>query len=291
MAINPWYKNNQTGEVVYGGGGGGDRTGWTPMGESEITSFMNTLSPTQQFFIRPGEDYNFGNPDKWQTRYTPNVQNTMVDSQKLSDVSSYGSLGQSVTDTASQNLPQTTDPADLFQPNLYPYSRSNSSSINTSDSFSGLDEATRNKIIESILPNLLSSAKEASGAPQRFEDTATKAYEKQARDAIETSARNVMESMGRRGLMNSSVSEEALRGAISDIARSVGDQRYQTSLDAEQMRLALPSIMSNLMGLGQYSQGGSTGLSTGTSESAQPNVPYENMMNFILGLSPTLVSG
>jgi len=114
-----------------------------------------------------------------------------------------------------------------------------------------MDQGYRDQLLGGILPSLVSSAQ---NLPQNISDyvgNANQMYQQQSRRALEEAMPGVLNNLAARNMLN------------SQIIPYFADKTMQAGMDAAQMQMNVPSILSNLAALGQYSTG--MGQSTGGS--------------------------
>lgn len=180
---------------------------------------------------------------------------------------------------------------DLFQPGLFSSSNSwgNSLGMNTSNqnSFSGLPEGTRNQLLTAILPQLTQSIGGLNAVPGQTADAASRMYGNLSRQALEQSLPDILNQLAGRGVLNSSVGSDAISNAAMQIIPNFANAGYQSQIDAGNQRMQIPNILGTLLGLGNYSQGSSTGMGLNTSQNASqssnPLEPYQLLSNFLMG--------
>lgn len=220
----------------------------------------------------PGEDYDY--TGKWDAGNNATIPGNETKSKLSGEYGTYWN----------------NDPTDLFQPNIYSTSQSGSKSMSnsgsTSESFNGLDDATRAKILESVAPALTSIIEKLKSAPGDYSKAATDQYKAQTRDDIETVIPQIMEEFSSKNLMNSSMQNDVLSRAISEIVKSYGEKGRQAKMDEATMLNDVAKTLGGITGLGQFSK--STGASTGTSESESsslsqnPGEAYDRILNWLL---------
>ena len=178
--------------------------------------------------------------------------------------------------------------ADIFQSDLYPKSESNSTSTSTSTSASrsGLEDKYIDQIMGATVPELTKSISGLSDAPNQYAQNAIEKGNASGKEALKFAGQNVLESMANRNMINSSVAGDAMGNAIGGVAKNTQNLGYQAGMDEANMKMSVPQILASLASLGNVSQ--ASGVSSSTSDSnslsEQPNVPYQNAMNFILGM-------
>lgn len=161
---------------------------------------------------------------------------------------------------------------DLFQPDLYPKTES------TSNSRSGLSNEYVEPIMGSVIPQFASSINGLSGAPDKYSENAQEMANASSKEALKFAGQNVLESMASKNMLNSSITGDVMGRAIGDVAKNTQNLGYQAGKDASEMKLTIPQILSSLAQLGNVSESASSSLSE------QPNVPYQNAMQLMLGM-------
>ena len=151
--------------------------------------------------------------------------------------------------------------SDLFQPGKFPTSRS------------GIGQEYLDSIMGAVTPRLTESIGKLPGQAAAIGENARELGSSQGREALKFAAENVMESLGNRNIANSSVTSGALGRATGDVARNLQNLGFQSGIETGKAEMQVPGILAGIAELGNVS------------ESQQPNVPYEALQRFILGLS------
>ena len=191
---------------------------------------------------------------------------------------------------------------DIFQPGLFPWSGSynqsqsggmsqggsiggstgTSGSINTagSQSFSGLDPAIRDAVVNSILPAFQSGMSNLEANQNQSLEAARDLYSNIARGAIEDSSQGILGSLANRGMLQSSVAEGAIGRAMGDIAKGEAQKGYETALLQANQKGQQPYQLGGLLGsLGKFSEAGSQSAGTSASQQQSINQSFQNAMN------------
>ena len=179
---------------------------------------------------------------------------------------------------------------DIFQPNLFPTSSNVSSStgLNTafSNSFSGLDNNNRQSLMGAILPQLTGQISNMPGNIDAYMGNANQMYQGQMKRGLEQFMPQVLEGMNSRGMLNSSLTSDALANTAAQIIPTFADKSFQAGMQGAQMKASMPQILGQLASLGQVSRGssGSTGMTQANSraQTSNPLAPYELLSNFLL---------
>jgi len=208
----------------------------------------------------------------------------------------------------TSELPPGLTDIDLFQPDVYPTTESESESESSgtsssqsssqnqaaslsqqsgassafNQSFSGLNEADRSQLMGAVLPMLV---QQVGNLPQTIDDyvgNAANMYEGQARTLMGDAMQGLLNNLAGRNMLNSSVAGDAISKTMGQIFPTFADKTYQAGMEGANMRLQMPQILGNLAQLGQFSTGlggsqstnlgqsasGSLGTSASTSQSA-----------------------
>jgi len=175
-------------------------------------------------------------------------------------------------------------------------SSSRSSGSNFSNSFSGLDQANRNRLLDSVMPQMEQSVGNMYGNIDQYTKNATDLYKSTANSMLKDSMPAYLDQLAAKGVLNSTMGQNSLGDALTNLTRGAADKSYESGMQAAQMKYNMPSMLSPLINLGQYSQGESGGStnsysdsessSEGVSDSRSTNTlaPYELLMNSYLGL-------
>jgi len=126
-----------------------------------------------------------------------------------------------------------------------------------------MDQGYRDQLLGGILPSLVSSAQNLPQNISNYVGNANQMYQQQSRRALEEAMPGVLNNLAARNMLNSSVASDAVSKTAQQIIPYFADKTMQAGMDAAQMQMNVPSILSNLAALGQYSTG--MGQSTGGS--------------------------
>ena len=267
---------------------------------------------------------------------------------------SYSSSGGGTTPPTGSGGPQTsvdpTGPAagsdvnDLFQPTLFPTSGSQSTtgstatsanesanqstnqslntstnqsvnqSSNESESFSGMPEWFSSDLLNNLLPELKGSFEDLPGQVDQWRDHNLAASRSAAKNLLDGNLTTMLADLAKRGLTGGSAMREGISDAAMTSAREMAGRDQTTMANANQMRMQIPGLLTNIAGLGQFSKGSSSGGSSGsslgtsfgassgqstgsssgssdssssgqsTSQSADPLAPYQLYSNMLQGM-------
>jgi hypothetical protein len=158
-----------------------------------------------------------------------------------------------------------------WTPKGVPYSTSSSGG----NSFSGMDWSKSPVSFQyvqdqaNMLPQLA----------QNVGDSSYQRYSQMMKDALgdKGSFANVLNEMGGRNMMGSTVQSDALGNAALGITRDIGDKAYASDIQANLARMNIPQILAQIAGLGQVSQGSTSG----SSYSADPSRPEQIIAGLI----------
>ena len=182
-----------------------------------------------------------------------------------------------------------SDNVQLFQPDLYPESGSNSGSVSfnnsgsNSNTYSGMDYD--NPYIKDLFDKIQNSTNDMSGNIDSYTQSAADSAEAAARMQAKNSMPGLIDSLAQRGILNGKTGQKAIQGLLANIAEESAMKNYSAGMEGAKMKQSIPQILGQLANLGKYSQGSSS--STGTSGnvsqneswSKDPSVPYKNMMD------------
>ena len=192
------------------------------------------------------------------------------------------SSGTTPTTQPATTVNTTPTPAEKYNipTNLYPTTSSNSSSSSSSYSHSGIN--WDNPLNKAVLPSLTNAATGLQGKVDLMGTQLRDMYANDMRRAMNpNNFQGVLNSLSNRGMLNSSVAENALSKAGNIAARSIADKAFDANIAQTQRQLEVPSILSGIAQLGNESVSSSESNSSNTSSSSNPLAPYELMAQYM----------
>ena len=158
--------------------------------------------------------------------------------------------------------------------NKFPRSESSSSS----SSWSGMNWNT--PFGKSVLGPLMSSIGQLPGLAKALPGTLQGMYSNLMRGSMGPEAfQGTLNSLANRGVLGSSVAENAMGSAASGIASNVGQRGYESFLQGLQAQMNVPSMLAQIAQLARESR--SSG--TSSASSSNPLAPYELFAKLLLG--------
>ena len=171
-----------------------------------------------------------------------------------------------------------------------------------SDSFSGLDEATRTQLMNSIMPLMTESTEGLYENIDKYTQGATDLYQSSADKLMRESMPQYLEQLASKNILNSSVGGGAMSDVLRGITGDAATKSFEAGMESAAMKANIPSMLAPLVQLGQYSTdksgsessslgssfsestGESTSGSTSESETVDTLAPFELLKSFYLGL-------
>ena len=155
------------------------------------------------------------------------------------------------------------------------YPSSGSSSIQRSESAidwtSGLGQT--------LLPLIRTWAKKVPGIAQDMGQTLQDQYNSLMRSALQPQAfQGVLNQLANRGVLDSSITKDALSDTASRIAQKIGEQGYLSVLEGLQAQMGVPQILSKLAELARSAKT----QAVSQSEYSNPLAPYELMARMMM---------
>jgi hypothetical protein len=176
---------------------------------------------------------------------------------------------------------------ELFQPDLYPYTKSvqGGSSSQKSSSYSGIPQAYQSELLSAIIPELVSTSQNLPEVIGTYTDEAQALYESMMRGMMEETMPQAIETLANRGMLQSSAAENILAQLGAEAADYSGQKLYETAMQAAQMRLGVPELLSQVAEVGKASTSKSSGSSSSSaiSETANPLAPYKLLYDVLYG--------
>jgi len=118
-------------------------------------------------------------------------------------------------------------------------------------------------VASGLLPQLLSTARQLPEIAENLGETLQGQYSNIMRQALSPEAfQGTLTTLANRGLLNSSIANEALANVASAIARNIANQAYTSALQAEMAKMKVPSLLGELVALGRESTSGALSKST-----------------------------
>jgi len=130
---------------------------------------------------------------------------------------------------------------ELYQPDKFPWS------------FSGIDPTVMGKIIPELGDQLLEAMKNFDSNVGRYFQAAVDDNQVGIQDLLKGVLENSVNSLSSRGILNSSITADAIGTATGDVMKNVQNQNMQAGLEAAKMHLSKPNLLGDLMQLGQFS--------------------------------------
>ncbi len=160
------------------------------------------------------------------------------------------------TNTAQPQGPE------LFQPDLYPTSRSSS--------VSGIDFS--NPYVQKMTGGILDRIGGLDAQTDASYDNAVSGARDVSRDQITGTTNNMLRNLTNRGILDSSFAPSAVGTALGNLAQGTQQNVYNAGVSKAQQKFNTPSMLAGLAQLGQRS--------TSSSLNEDRSAPYRNVMDF-----------
>ncbi len=150
-----------------------------------------------------------------------------------------------------------------------PYSAQQSSNVSAEDV--GIDWS--DPFASQILPMLTQTAQGLPSLASGMEDTLTTGYSEMLRNALGPGAfQPTLNDLSKRGMINSTVASDALRGTATNISNSISNQAFAAKLASQQAQMGVPTALGDLAKLAQTSTKRQQAQSSALQE--DPSAPY-----------------
>ena len=120
--------------------------------------------------------------------------------------------------------------------------------------YSGLPESYRNQLLSFTMPALQSGVENMEGNIDDYTQNALGTYRNEFNQYINDAIPKQLRSLGKRGILDSSVAENTLSQTYSDALRKSSGMGYNTAMEAAKMKTQIPQTLGNLLQYGQYSE-------------------------------------
>jgi len=240
-------------------------SGWMP------TGYTNTAATTGgDFFNFPLDIY-------------PSSESNST-STSGSNALNYGTSGsQNTSNNSSLN---TSDTGSLNTGVSSSVNNSLNNSENSSYNYSGLPAEYRDALLAAIIPQLITSANDASANYDEYTNQALGSYQQTLQNALRENVPAILAKLANRGIINSSEGSGALGTVMGNAAIDASTKGYNTAMQAALAKATnIPDLLAKIAGLGQYSTGTSEGTSTGTSTGSSLGNTYGTSYGTSLGTS------
>ena len=210
--------------------------------------------------------------------------NTASGSQLASNASYYGTGANDLSKTYNDYYGVNVSPDQVqnymtggqgagttWTPTGVPYSQSSGGGT----SFSGMDWSKSPVSFDYI-------KQQAAGLPQAAQNVGDATYQKYAQmmqEALGNSSNfaGVMGDLGARNMLGGTVQSDALAKSANSMAQNIGQQAYESQLQAELAKMNIPQVLAQIAGLGQVS----TGSTSSSSYSSDPSRPEQIIASLI----------
>lgn len=217
----------------------------------DVNEYMN--SKVQQL-NQTGSTHG-GHTGQW-TR--SDVQNAF-DTAGLTPQQHYQQYGKAEGVTPFEAQPKGPE---LFQPDLFPTSRSGSTS--------GIDFS--NPYVRTMTGGILDRVGNLDNLTADSYNNAVSGARDVSRNQITGTTNNMLRSLANRGILNSGFAENAVGTALEGLAQGTQQNVYNAGLNRAQQEFNTPTMLAGLAQLGQRS--------TSSSLNEDRLAPYQSLMNF-----------
>jgi hypothetical protein len=138
--------------------------------------------------------------------------------------------------------------------------------------YSGLPPEYRDQLLGFLMPQLQQGVENYEGNIDQYTQSALGTYRQEFDRYIKDEIPKQIGNLAKRGVLNSSVAENALGRTYSDAATASSGRGYQTAMEAAKLKAQAPQTLGQLLGYGQYS--------------ADPTVMYSLLARLIAGEQP-----
>ena len=123
----------------------------------------------------------------------------------------------------------------------------------SSSGYSGLPPQYRDQLLESIIPQLTSSAKNMPGQIDNYFNESMNAYKQQMNNTLKTNIPSAVNNLSNRGVLDSRVASDTLGNVASNANQDFATQSYGAALEAAKLKAMLPTLLSQIAGIGSSS--------------------------------------
>ena len=164
---------------------------------------------------------------------------------------------------AGFNIPMST----------YPYSSSSSAQNSTS----AIDWSSQ--LGQTLLPMIQNWSKRIPGLAENLSETLQGQYKTMMREALQPQAfQGVLNQLANRGVLDSSITSNALSDTASRIAEGIGKQGYLSALQGIDAQMRVPGMLGQIAELARTSEA----QAVSRAESGNPLAPYELMAKMMM---------
>jgi hypothetical protein len=147
---------------------------------------------------------------------------------------------------------------ELYQPDKFPRS------------YSGLGNQYLDQLMPTLIDDLLASIQGFDANVDKTYKAAMDVNNLNTKDLLSGVLEGTVNNMSGRGILDSSITSDAIGTATGEVLKNVQNQNMQAGLEAAKMHLSKPSLLSDLTKLGQYSY------------SEDPSVPVKTLASLFL---------
>ena len=214
------------------------------------------------------------NPDVWQA-YLSDTSGMTADQFAQQHYQDYGSTAtesrlwgtkdqvDSLYSTSTTDAGTTGNSMSLFGQDI--------SGLKTG-SYSGLPQEQSNRILDALVPKLITAANNYRSDIDNTTKAASDLYGSQARQSMKDAGNTILGALARRGIFGGELAADAYGKGLADVATSAADKTFESAMTGSAMKAQEPTILANILGLGK------------TTESYNQLAPYETLLNGLLGL-------
>lgn len=120
--------------------------------------------------------------------------------------------------------------------------------------YSGLPKGYRDTLLSFLMPTIQSGVQGMEGNIDDYTQNALGTYRQEFNNYINDAIPKQLRNLAQRGVLSSSVAENALSQTYSDAIRKSSGMGYQTAMEAAKMKTAIPQTIGQLLQYGQYSE-------------------------------------
>ena len=175
-----------------------------------------------------------------------------------------------------QALPSTLDiPTDA-----YPSSSSSSSNQSTSSSKTGIN--WESPVAAGLLDSLLNSGNNLQTYTDNLGKSLQNQYQNMLRQAMNpANFQGVLNSLSNRRVLNSDIASDTMSKFASAIASDIANKNFEAQVQQAQAQMQVPTILANLMSLGNESTSQSQSTGQSQSESSDKSALYQILANLL----------
>ena len=156
-----------------------------------------------------------------------------------------------------------------FPLDIKPYSE------HTESSYTGLPESYGQSLLQSLMPQLLSSIADMPGNIDIYTGQALGSYQQMMQDALRKNIPSAIGNLANRGVISSTEGQRALSDVYSSAAIDAANKGYQTAMQAALLKANIPSVLAQIGELGKVTT------STGMTYEEDPTQMYSIVADLI----------